>query len=63
MSWLQNGYKNSRDPTESVESLESVDEMRIQSAVYHEMLRPSSRVGINFMSQGKVVYPEKGKLT
>ena len=46
MPWLQNGYKNSRDAAKSVESLEYVDEMRIQSAVYHEMLRPSSRVGI-----------------
>ena len=33
--WLQ----KSRDIVESAESPESVDEMRIHSAVYHEMLR------------------------
>ena len=40
--WLQNGYKNFRDTAESTESLEYVDEMRIQSAAYHEMLSSES---------------------
>ena len=62
IAWLQNGYRNFKDAIKSLEYVEYVDEIRIFDAVFHEKSRSSSRVGINFMSQGKAIYPQKGKM-
>ena len=43
--------------------VEFVDDLRILYAVFHQKSRSSSRVGMISVSQGKVVYPEKDKLT
>ena len=37
--WLQNGYRISKDATDSVKYMECMDEKRTISAYYHEKLR------------------------
>ena len=46
-AWLHIGYKKFVDVVEGQNYLDYVYEKRIESAVYYEKSKPSTRVGIN----------------
>lgn len=45
--WLQYGYNNLEDRVKSMESEDRLDEKRFFSADFNEVVRLSSRVGVN----------------
>ena len=44
--WLQDGYKKFKDAPDTLKYVDCVDEKRTESAFYHPISKPETRVGI-----------------
>lgn len=57
-TWLQIGYKKFTDVVERTDYLDYVHEKRIESAVYYEKSKASTRVGVIFSENRKNLNPQ-----